>query len=153
MDRDTILFGGTGPGRFAPTYMIFCDSFVPPNCKPAADPSFDRRDVYLITQNALADGTYLNYLRAQYFRSDQYQYDTPFFQDLLRSPKERKDNYSTNFLARAANTLLDKPLTARGARIEKRWRAEGVYPPKEIYIPSPEDSQRSFAEYTTDAAR
>src|SRR4029078_6717300 len=30
MSRDAILFGGTDPGRFAPTYMIFCDSFLPP---------------------------------------------------------------------------------------------------------------------------
>ena len=34
MDRDTILFGGTDPGRFCPTYMIFCESFVPPKNKP-----------------------------------------------------------------------------------------------------------------------
>jgi len=27
MDKDTILFGGTDPGRFCPTYMIFCESF------------------------------------------------------------------------------------------------------------------------------
>ena len=76
MARNTILFGGTDPGRFCPTYMIFCESFVPPKDKPM-DPAFDRRDVYLITQNALADGTYLDYLRAQYFRSAQQ--DPPFF--------------------------------------------------------------------------
>ena len=29
MTRNTILFGGTDPGRFVPTYMIFCESFVP----------------------------------------------------------------------------------------------------------------------------
>ena len=29
MDRNTILFGGTDPGRFCPTYMIFCESFIP----------------------------------------------------------------------------------------------------------------------------
>jgi hypothetical protein len=89
MARDTILFGGTDPGRFAPTYMIFCDSFLPPQCKPVADQAFDRRDVYIITQNALADVTYLNYIRAHYFRSDQYKYDSVFFQELLRSPRER----------------------------------------------------------------
>ena len=51
MTRDAILFGGTDPGRFCPTYMIFCESFIPPRCKPR-DPKFDRRDVYIITQNA-----------------------------------------------------------------------------------------------------
>jgi tetratricopeptide (TPR) repeat protein len=150
MTRDTILFGGTDPGRFAPTYMIFCESFVPPGCKPM-DPNFDRRDVYLITQNALADGTYLQYLRAQYFRSAQK--DPLFFQELLRGPEERADNYDTNILARLAGIILDGPLERRGARIEARWRKEGVYPPKEIYIPSPEDSQRCFEEYTKDVAR
>jgi tetratricopeptide (TPR) repeat protein len=150
MTRNTILFGGTDPGRFCPTYMIFCESFVPPNCKPM-DPSFDRRDVYLITQNALADGTYLQYLRAQYFRSNQK--DPLFFQELLRGPEERIDNYYTNFLARCAGVILDGPLVKRGANIEARWRKEGVYPPKEIYIPSPEDSQRCFEEYTQDVAR
>ena len=150
MTRNTILFGGTDPGRFAPTYMIFCESFVPPSCKPM-DPNFDRRDVYLITQNALADSTYLQYLRAQYFRSAQK--DPLFFQELLRGPEEREDNYYTNILARLAGMILDGPLERRGARIEARWRKEGVYPPKEIYIPSPEDSQRCFEEYTKDVAR
>jgi len=150
MTRNTILFGGTDPGRFVPTYMIFCESFMPPSYKPM-DPDFNRRDVYLITQNALADGTYLEYLRAQYFRSAQK--DPFFFQELLRGPEERMDNYSTNFLARIAGIVLDGPLEGRGAKIEARWRKEGVYPPKEIYIPSTEDSQRCFEEYTQDVAR
>src|SRR5258708_34995102 len=42
MTRDAILFGGTDPGRFCPTYMIFCESFIPARCKPR-DPLFDRR--------------------------------------------------------------------------------------------------------------
>ena len=49
MDEGAILFGGTDPGRFNPTYMIFCESFLPLVEKPR-DPDFDRRDVYLITQ-------------------------------------------------------------------------------------------------------
>jgi tetratricopeptide (TPR) repeat protein len=150
MTRDAILFGGTDPGRFVPTYMIFCESFMSPSCKPL-DPNFNRRDVYIITQNALADGTYLQYLRAQYFRSAQI--DPPFFQELLRGPQERKEDYSTNILARVAYSVLDKPLLSRGARIEAHWRKEGVYPPKEIYIPSPDDLQNSFSEYTEDVGR
>lgn len=118
MDRNTILFGGTDPGRFCPTYMIFCDSFLPGKCLPLQDQHFDRRDVYLITQNALADGTYLNYLRAQYFRSQQK--DPPFFSELART-LFRDDPYTTNFLARLV-TPLDTYFMARGARIEKRWR-------------------------------
>ncbi|HKQ39308.1 MAG TPA: DUF2723 domain-containing protein, partial [Verrucomicrobiae bacterium] len=29
MTRDAVLYGGTDPGRFNPTYMIFCESFIP----------------------------------------------------------------------------------------------------------------------------
>ena len=81
MARDAVVYGGTDPGRFCPTYMIFCESFIPHNCQPEQDQNFDRRDVYFITQNALADPTYLDYIRAQYNRSAQY--DPPFFQMLL----------------------------------------------------------------------
>ena len=59
MTKDAVLFGGTDPGRFCPTYIIFCESFTPHHCQPVLDQKFDRRDVYIITQNALADGTYL----------------------------------------------------------------------------------------------
>jgi hypothetical protein len=34
MARNAVLFGGTDPGRFNPTYMIFCDSFMPPEFLP-----------------------------------------------------------------------------------------------------------------------
>ncbi len=152
MTRDAILYGGTDPGRFCPTYTIFCESFIPPECKPR-DPLYDRRDVYIITQNALADGTYLNYIRSHYNRSAQK--DMPFFQELLRPAAERDSqfNYSTNLLARIALNLLDKPLTSLGEKIEARRRAEGVYPKKEMVIASPDDSQRCFQEYLQDAQR
>lgn len=149
MARDAILFGGTDPGRFCPTYMIFCESFIPHKDQPKQDQHFDRRDVYIITQNALADPTYLDYIRAQYNRSTQI--DPPFFQEELRSEKEKTNNYKTNVVARIAYKLLDEPLTKFGAKIEARRRAEGVYPPKEIYIPTAEDSTRCFNEYMADA--
>jgi thioredoxin-like negative regulator of GroEL len=149
MDPNTVLFGGTDPGRFNPTYMIFCESFIPGNKKPE-DPVFDRRDVYLITQNALADGTYLNYIRAHYNRSTQN--DPPFFQELLRGPRELEQNYETNFIARMF-IPVDRYFTRLGAKIEARRRAEGVYPPKEINTPSNDDSQRAFQEYLADAQR
>ncbi|MDF3127911.1 DUF2723 domain-containing protein [Kiritimatiellaeota bacterium B1221] len=44
MDQNAILFGGTDPGRFVPTYMIFSAEVRP--------------DLYIITQTALADATY-----------------------------------------------------------------------------------------------
>ncbi|MEJ0089834.1 MAG: DUF2723 domain-containing protein [Limisphaerales bacterium] len=154
MARDAIVFGGTDPGRFCPTYMIFCESFIPHDCQPEQDQKFDRRDCYLITQNALADGTYLDYLRSQYNRSQQI--DPPFFREFLKYVLGIPLGPNSAFvraISDASYTLLDVPFTRLGAKIEARRRAEGVYPPNEIYIPSPEDSQNSFREYTEDAAR
>ncbi len=118
MTKDAVLFGGTDPGRFCPTYIIFCESFTPHRCQPVEDQKFDRRDVYIITQNALADGTYLCYIRAHYNRSAQI--DPPFFSELSRTFLKDKD-YQTNLLARAV-APLDRFFTALGARVEKRRR-------------------------------
>jgi tetratricopeptide (TPR) repeat protein len=52
MGPNAIFFGGTDPGRFVPTYMIYSAKV--------------RQDVYLITQNALADHTYMNVMRDLY---------------------------------------------------------------------------------------
>ncbi|HMP83866.1 MAG TPA: DUF2723 domain-containing protein, partial [Verrucomicrobiota bacterium] len=128
MTRNAVLYGGTDPGRFCPTYMIFCESFIPPSAKKNTDPDFDRRDVYIITQNALADGTYLNYIRAHYNRSAQKirGLDTPFFQDLVRSPKEKQENWETNFVARMLSPL-DRFFTGLGESIEKKRRVGSSY--------------------------
>ncbi len=52
LEQDAILFGGTDPGRFVPTYMIFSANVRP--------------DVFLLTQNALADNSYMSVLRDLY---------------------------------------------------------------------------------------
>jgi len=52
MEPNAIFWGGTDPGRFVPTYMIYSAK-----C---------RQDVFLITQNALADHTYMNIMRDLY---------------------------------------------------------------------------------------
>ncbi|MFU8780261.1 MAG: protein O-mannosyl-transferase family [Kiritimatiellia bacterium] len=52
MGPRAIFFGGTDPGRFVPTYMIYSADVRP--------------DVHLITQNALADGTYMSVMRDLY---------------------------------------------------------------------------------------
>jgi hypothetical protein len=71
MDKGAILLGGTDQGRFLPTYMTFVESQVPPSAKtqmakyPGSE-SFDRHDVYIITQNALADRRYLKSVRDQF---------------------------------------------------------------------------------------
>ena len=154
MTRDAILFGGTDPGRFCPTYIIFCESFIPHSCQPKEDQKFDRRDVYIITQNALADGTYLDYLRSQYFRSAQH--DPPFFRELIKYvlgiPCVRTMHWSMT-LPMLPTHVLDVPFTKFGAHVEARRRAEGVYPPVEIYIPSPDDLQLCYDTYREDFQR
>ena len=142
MAKNAILFGGTDPGRFNPTYMIFCESFLPPSKKPR-DPNFDRRDVYLITQNALADKTYLDYIRAHYFRSAQK--DPPFFQEMLRSKKSRELR-KTNRLARLA-APLDRAMAAFGRSVEESRRAKRLYPEVEIYTPSNRDFHNALEEH------
>ena len=52
MTPNAVFFGGTDPGRFVPTYMIYGARV--------------REDVYLITQNALADNTYMSVMRDLY---------------------------------------------------------------------------------------
>ena len=52
MTQDAVFFGGTDPGRFVPTYMIYSARV--------------REDVSLITQNALADNTYMSVMRDLY---------------------------------------------------------------------------------------
>lgn len=52
MTPNAIFYGGTDPGRFVPTYMIYSANVRP--------------DVYLITQNALADNTFMNITRDLY---------------------------------------------------------------------------------------
>jgi hypothetical protein len=112
MARDAVLFGGTDPGRFCPTYMIFCESFIPHDCQPEQDRSFDRRDVYIITQNALADGTYLDYIRAQFNRSTQS--DPPFFQNFLSGSLPKLFHGSSRWLA-----WLDDIFEGIGERVER----------------------------------
>jgi tetratricopeptide (TPR) repeat protein len=113
MARDAVLFGGTDPGRFCPTYTIFCESFIPHDCQPEQDQHYDRRDVYIITQNALADGTYLDYIRAQFNRSAQY--DPPFFQNFFSGSLPKVFHGSSRWLV-----WLDDIFEGIGARVERR---------------------------------
>jgi tetratricopeptide (TPR) repeat protein len=63
LPRDSIMIGGTDAGRFVPTYMILGESLQP---KEVQREPFDRRDLYIITQNALGEPNYMKYLRDQY---------------------------------------------------------------------------------------
>jgi len=135
MEQDAVLYGGTDPGRFVPTYMIFCESFanqryVSTNMTEKAlvekCRTFDRRDVYIITQNALADGTYMNYIR------DHYDFTRP-------NP--------------------DKPATIakftwwQQAIMRFAWKRMGrdiTYPKEPIHIPSPPEANDAFRQFVED---
>ena len=52
MERSSIFFGGTDPGRFVPTYMVYSANIRP--------------DIYILSQNPLADGTYTCVQRGLY---------------------------------------------------------------------------------------
>ena len=77
MDKNAVYFGGSDPGRFVPTFMAFVESQQPDKWKAdwVLDPvgtakrgaGFDRRDVTVITQNALCDSRYYTpYIYDQY---------------------------------------------------------------------------------------
>lgn len=134
MDRDAVLYGGTDPGRFVPTYMIFVESQAAARAKTrlpkyAESATFDRSDVYIITQNALADSTYMNYIR------DHYDYSRP-----------RAD---------APETLTNRTALYRFL-YRLAWQPLGratVYPKEPIWIPSEQDSQRAFSQYVEELQR
>jgi len=130
MDRDAVLYGGTDPGRFVPTYMIFCESraeakdrFNDSHFDPQGGRNFDRRDVYIITQNALADSTYMSYIR------DHYDYSRPDWNNPV--------------------TLTNRP-SWQNHQLGWAWKTldrETMYPREPIWIPSELDVQRAFQEY------
>ena len=132
MDRDAFLFGGTDPGRFVPTYMIFSESAVPARAKyqdpniPNQEQNFDRRDVYIVTQNALADTTYMAYIR------DHYDYSRP-------NP--------TNPATLAKFDPWQRQVFRWGWHTLDR---DQTYPKEPIWIPTEQDSQRAFQEYVAD---
>jgi len=128
MEKGAILFGGTDAGRFVPTYMIYVESQVPPRAKTqlAKYPesgTFDRRDVYMLTQNALAERTYLHSLR------DHYGAGRP-------DPKKPE-------------TLQDRS-GWQGALFDFAWQHLGraeAYPHGAIWVPAESDFQMALEQY------
>ncbi|HEX4140512.1 MAG TPA: DUF2723 domain-containing protein [Candidatus Methylacidiphilales bacterium] len=88
MDPNAVYYGGSDPGRFVPTYMAFVESQQPdqwkadwviyPDLAKKAGHAFDRRDVTVITQNALCDNYYAQYIREQYDPRFRPKTWTPF---------------------------------------------------------------------------
>jgi hypothetical protein len=75
LPKGSVILGGTDPGRFVPTYMILGESLQPAAVK--RDGAFDRRDLYIITQNGVGDPLYRKYL-ADHYGPDRPQPANPF---------------------------------------------------------------------------
>jgi len=131
MDRNAVLYGGTDPGRFVPTYMIFVESFAPSRAKTRLEKfpessTFDRRDVYIITQNALADSTYMSYVR------DHYDYSRPTNYSGVQRWLGRDQTYPVEPIwipseqdSQQAFTQYVQELQQRQAMAEEQVRVEG----------------------------
>ncbi len=85
LPEGSVVFGGTDPGRFVPTYMILGESTQPQWAK--RDPGFDRRDLYIITQNGVGEGLYRKYL------ADHYGPDRPAPKNAFERWLGREDAY------------------------------------------------------------
>ena len=64
LPKGSVVLGGTDPGRFVPTYMILGESSQGAGVK--RNPNFDRRDLYIITQNGVGEPLYRKYLADHY---------------------------------------------------------------------------------------
>ncbi len=157
----SIYFGGTDPGRGLPT--AFSKSQID------ADP------FYVLTQNALADDTYLQYLRYTYGNDrpllgklaaarkadpELSALDAQFRdaqQKALSLETTRPDNDPDRKSAdKTFNDLMDKIPDRVNKILENLRTEEGSNPPasgpKAIYIPTRDEQQKCFTDYTQDAA-
>jgi beta-lactamase regulating signal transducer with metallopeptidase domain len=161
--RGSIYFGGTDPGRGLPT--AFCKSHI------AADP------FYTITQNALADSTYLEYLQNTYGDKRQtleqlaaarqqdaamVALDTEYQAalDKLYNLYQKPDDDPERKAAQKTYDELERKVNARKDEILAQIKSGAITPaqnhtlgptPPTIYIATQEDSQKSFEDYSTDA--
>jgi tetratricopeptide (TPR) repeat protein len=95
MGTNAIFFGGTDPGRFVPTYMIYSAKVRP--------------DVYLITQNALADHTYMSVMRDLY--GDQIWIPSPIdvnkaFQIYQQQNRDKVDAKDGNIAVQGVQEVM-----------------------------------------------
>ena len=159
----SIYFGGTDPGRGLPT--AFSKS------------SIDADPFYTLTQNALADGSYLEYLRKTYGDKRQtleqlaavrprdsqavaldkeYQAALDKQYDL----NERPENDPEREAAETNLNVQEQKVNDRTDEILAQIKSGAISPvpdhvlgpaPEPIYIPTKEDSEHCFQEYTQDA--
>ena len=155
LPKDAFVFGGTDPGRFVPTYMILGESFVDPEDR--RDPDFDRRDLVIVTQNALADAFYQKYIHDHYApgrpkakgwfekwlgRDEQYPVDEtimPSEQELMEivrgvsmnlppGANPQDPNIGILYHAAIAQWIFEKNKDQREFFIEESFPMEWTYP-------------------------
>ena len=115
LPRDSVVFGGTDPGRFVPTYMILGESTQPPEVKK--DPAFDRRDLYIITQNGVGEPLYRKYL------ADQYGPNRPAPKNAFERWLGRADAYPKTPLVFPTEQEIDAAIKAEIDRCAKSGTA------------------------------
>ncbi len=118
LPKGSVVFGGTDPGRFVPTFMILGESGQPPSVK--RDPDFDRRDLYIITQNGVGEGLYRKYL------ADHYGPGRPAPKNAFERWLGRAEAYPVNPLVFPTEEEID-------AAVRKEVEDQAK---KEIYDPS-----------------
>ena len=130
LERKAVLFGGTDDNRFLAAHMIFVESRATGPAKSRLEQcpdsaTFDRRDVYLLTQNALTDPAYLPRLR------DQYGVDRP--------RRAAPATWATrNAIWRTVFSLAGR---------------DDLSPPDPLWLPANADVQRAYNRYLTDFRR
>lgn len=132
LDRSAVVLGGTDAGRFVSTYMIFVESVADPRTRYFKDRDFDRRDLYIITQNYLWDPTYLAYIR------DQYSDERPSSYNRFERWLGRDRSYPDETLA-----LPDEEHQSRiRARVEQELETQA---PSGVLVPHISGVERTFA--------
>jgi beta-lactamase regulating signal transducer with metallopeptidase domain len=154
----SIYFGGTDPGRGLPT--AFCKSHV------------DSDPFYTLTQNALADGTYLDYLRKTYgdqrglprlmvsaetLKDKIEQLKSELSATQLEIAEAQKDGESERRAVRLSD-LERKAKIQRGnlgfyENMLDQSRHGNPLPAGMLYIPTAEDSQKCFEDYVQDVTK
>lgn len=115
LPQGSVFLGGTDPGRFVPTYMILGESGQAPSLK--RDPSFDRRDLFIITQNGVGEPLYRKYL------ADHYGPDRP-------KPKNAFERWLGRADAYPKETLVFPTTEEIQSAIDKELNPESGPPPE-----------------------
>lgn len=117
-DENAIFFGGTDPGRFVPLYMINVDDF--------------RSDIWLMTQNGLADATYMNVLRDRF--SSRPAHVWPWVRTVLRWLRaEREDRGGDNSIYIPSPTDFERAFQLYVEDVQRR-RARGEQIDEEVVM-------------------